>query len=101
MIAHPGQDLPGCPLDSAFKDLTAGAFALWVLLMTLPRSELEAGQRSLSNLVGLSRRSVEHRLKELRNKGYIRLVYDGKRYRRKIVLVHRALISGPSLFVML
>ncbi len=98
-MTHPGADLPGCPVESAFADLSAGAFALWIRLMTLPRRELERGQLHLGRLLGWSRRATETRLRELKNKGYIRLPHDEQQYRRQVVVVHRALISGPSQFV--
>ena len=101
MSRHPGEGLPGCPLDAAFGDLSAAAFALWIRLMTLPRRDLEGGQLHLGRLLGWSRRAIETRLRELKNKGYIRLTHDARGYRRQVVVLHRALISGPSQFVML
>lgn len=89
-------DFPGMgnvDLKTAFEELTAPAFALW-LRISGEREALRLGRSELARRTKYSRRRVCELLQELEHKGYVGFVRrsaptpDG-------VIIHRRCVVGP------
>ena len=88
-------------LPAAWSELSEPAFAIWLRLMVVPWRELLKGRGHLARLLDMPPRTLDRRLRELRNKGYIRLVPNRNGLPTTLVITRRATIVGPSAFVKL
>jgi len=91
----------GFALDHAWRELTRDAFALWIRLMLEPKRALNAGCKSLARRLGMAHRTFMRHLKELRDKGYLRIVSTGARMPSVVIITRRAMLVGLSQFITL
>jgi hypothetical protein len=84
------------PVQDALAELSEGAFCVWVAMLAIPPAELRKGRRNLARLTRYPRSTLDRRLRELRDKGYIRLVMHGfeSGTPTEIILVKRAQLAG-------
>lgn len=87
-------------IEVAFAELSEGAFAVWIRLCIMP-TLFRAGRAKLARELGYHPRTLDRRLRELRDRRYIRLVMHGDGKATDILLTRRAMIVGPSGFVKL
>ncbi len=92
--AHP-DEFPGhgnVELNSAFEELSASAFALWMRISG-EREALADGRRALAKLTGYSQRRIGELLQELERKGYVGFVpVSGPR--PDGIVIHRRCVIG-------
>jgi len=81
------------PILTGFRELSEGAFAVWIRLCAGPVVP-RRGRAALARELGYSRATFDRRLRELRDLGYIRLVMHGDGKRTDIILAKRALALG-------
>jgi len=95
-------DFPGMgnvDLATAFDELTAPAFALW-LRISGEREALRLGRQELARRTKYSRRRVSELLQELEHKGYVGLVQHPTPTPAGVV-IHRRCVVGPRSGVVL
>ena len=89
----------GHTIQHGFDELTRGGFAIWIRFMMVPEAEM-TGRKQLAEAFGMSRQAFSERARELRRKGYIKIVPvpGGK---TRFQLVKKAIIVGPNQFIKL
>jgi hypothetical protein len=90
-------------LEQAYSDLTRPAFGTWLRLMAEPRGSLEkSGITALAGRIGVSRRVLWYWVRELRDKGYLRVVSPTRvGATARLLVVKRPSIATGSNFVRL
>jgi hypothetical protein len=89
-------------LEDAWKELSAGAFGVWIILHTLSKKKLARGYYAMAEHFGYSRRRLQDLIAELESKEYIaREVRTDDTHVKAIFLLRRAMIKGQNAFVKL
>lgn len=90
-------------LDAAYDDLTRQAFAVWVRMMVEPESALNGlGVEGLARKFSYKQRAFFEVLRQLRDKGYIRIVSAARPGKPAAILIaKRPLLVGRDHFVKL
>lgn len=61
-------------IEEGFQTLSKPAFALWIRLMVVPTLDLRRGRCHVIRCLGVKKSQFNVALRELSNKGYIRLI---------------------------
>lgn len=88
-------------IEQAYKELSQEAFATWMRFQVATDSQLTAGRKHVTKMMGLSDGRAYVILKELENKGYIEIYREHIGVPSEIRVLKRALISGPNRIVKL
>jgi hypothetical protein len=91
----------GYAIDHAWRDLSRNAFAVWIRLMLEPRRSLSLGIKPLARRLAVDHKQLSSYLKELRNKGYLRIIKGAHPSPASIVIVRRAMLVGLTQFITL
>jgi len=88
-------------LDEAYDALTREAYAVWVRMMLVPSSSLEgAGLAGLARVFRYKERGFREVLRELRNKGYLRVVTPPRPGQKAAIeIVKKPVLVGADRFV--
>lgn len=98
---HQVVESEGFSLEHGWRELTLGAFAVWTRLMIEPRRSFVIGTKPLAERLKIDYRVLRGYLRELRNKGYIRLIKGSRHQPTQIVILRRAMLVGGTQFITL
>lgn len=89
----------GHTIQHGFDELTRAGFAIWIRFMMLSEAEM-IGRKQLAEVFGMSRQAFSERARELRRKGYLKIIAvpGGK---TRFLLIKKAIIVGPNQFIKL
>lgn len=85
-------------IDTAYRELSHHAFAVWIKLMVSSDEELRVGRRALAKFLGYGQHRSNAVLLELKNKGYVSwIVRPG--LPSEVVVMRRAKLPARSRFI--
>lgn len=103
--AHPDRYQGEGPVTiaQAYEELSKEAFATWMRLQVEPATTLSAGREAIAAALGITSRSLNTHLAELRRVGYVRTLreYSGRVGPATLLIERRALIRASDGFVRL
>lgn len=89
-------------IEKGYEELSHSAFSVWIRLMMVNDDKLKSGRLRMAKLLGYSDSRSDCVLRELKNKGYLRLIPGPRNGTPTVVEIRRrASISGRNRFLKL
>lgn len=86
-------------IDHGYNELSVPAFACWIRMMTIPIWELHLGRKHMAKQLGIPRSTVNKHLRELHEKGYVRLEKHPGRPTHIVILLAPVLVSPNNFLI--
>jgi len=83
-------------IESAYRELTRPAFAVWIRMMVIPERFFLKGRNKMAKKLGYSEPGADPVFRELSRKGYLKLESSGPFVPVKITLVKRLILKGDD-----